>query len=104
MSSQKMALLNMLNRLDLFDYYSGNEAMGYYANCGEKGTHLFYLNIILAYEALIKLQRSSEYRGSGTPRVVAAMTLAKRWMKSVLVKLPDETETYCEYYSLVYER
>jgi len=32
------------------------------------------------------------------------MTLAERWMKSVLVKLPDETKTYCEYHSLVHER
>jgi hypothetical protein len=104
MSSQKMALLNMLNRSDLFDYYSGNDAMGYYAHGGEKGIFLFYLNIILAYEALIRLQRSSEYRGSGTPRVIAAITLAERWMKSVLVKLPDETKTYREYHSLVHER
>lgn len=104
MDMQIKQLREMLNRRDIFEEFSHSVCMGQYA-AGMGGSNIFsvYLNIILAYELLIRVRRERTYSGI-TDRVMTAMALAERWMLGVAVVMPEGRTDTVQLHSLVHEQ
>jgi hypothetical protein len=108
MSSQIMSLLSLLNNPGIFNDLRDGGSLGAILNAplGTKfyGVGSFLLQIVLAYELLVRSKRNRGWYSGITPRVTAAMQVAERWIESVKCIASESNEDIIEFHSLVHER
>lgn len=105
MQDQVTEILYTLNRRRDFPDVLDGASLATIALSTSDSLYSFLLQVILAYELRMRMQRLSDIRyGNVSPRIVAAMHASERWLDGVQVRLLDPNDNSVELHSLVHER
>ncbi|KAJ5151341.1 uncharacterized protein N7482_010593 [Penicillium canariense] len=104
---QVSRLLSTLNRRRIFPDVLDDASLARIALSTSDSLYSFLLQVLLAHELRMRMQRESDVGfGNVSRRIVAAMQASERWLDGVHVKTPDPkgNPDYVELHSLVHER
>jgi hypothetical protein len=107
LQDQVIELLSVLNRRRDFPDVLDGASLATIALSTSDSLYSFLLEVILAHELRMRMQRLSDIAfGNVSRRIVAAIHASERWLDGVHVKMPDPKgkPNYVELHSLVHER